>query len=251
MRSNNMADFSETSIEVLGIESQYGAQASVKDAREVCVKIAARHPQENGIGLLLRETTGLALSGPPGLSGFAGTRPRPSAVLEMFACLLPREELQLEIHFEGETLKFVEPYSSAGHKSEEIQRPALPIEPKQSADTVSVPLIKLAYGRSGDKGNKANIGIIARDNKYLPLIWAQLTNERVAHWFEHFLDSSQNDSVERYFLPGIGAINFVLNNALGGGGTASLRNDPQGKGYAQLLLAFEIEIPVEMATELL
>ena len=98
----------------------------------------------------------------------------------------------------------------------------------------------IAWGRSGDKGNKANVGIIARHPNLLPYIWETFSENKIADIFSHFLE---NDKVDRHFLPGISGINFVLHEVLGGGGTSSLRNDPQGKGYAQILLSCKIKIP--------
>jgi hypothetical protein len=126
------------------------------------------------------------------------------------------------------------------------QPPAQPPIPSSEEDRVDVPLIRLALGRSGDKGNKANIGIIARKPEYLPWIWAALTENTVADVFEHFLEGN----VERYYLPGSHSINFLLHDVLGGGGIASLHNDPQGKGYAQILLAYPIPVPCSLAEAL-
>ena len=97
----------------------------------------------------------------------------------------------------------------------------------------------LAYARSGDKGNSCNIGIIARDPGFLPYIKAALTEEAVAEYFEHFLD--EKGAVTRYELPGIHALNFLLENSLGGGGIASLRPDPLGKSFGQILLSFPMK----------
>ena len=110
--------------------------------------------------------------------------------------------------------------------------------------------MRLAWGRSGDKGDKANIGIIARQARYLPYIWAALSEEQVSARFAHFLASTGPGSVERFLLPGSHAINFLLHDVLGGGGVASIRNDPQGKGYAQLLLSCPIAVPAQLAREL-
>jgi hypothetical protein len=123
---------------------------------------------------------------------------------------------------------------------------SLPPSPKAQSILTPVPLIRLAYGRSGDKGNKANIGIIARQSEYLPYIWTALTPEVVASCFSRFLDGP----VERFLLPGIHAINFVLHDVLGGGGMASLRNDAQGKGYAQILLTQPIDLPASLAEQI-
>ena len=95
-------------------------------------------------------------------------------------------------------------------------------------------------GRSGDKGNKANIGIIARHPNLLPHIWDTFSEEKIVEIFSHFLE---NDKIDRHYLPGISGVNYVLHDVLGGGGTTSLRNDPQGKGYAQILLSCKISVP--------
>jgi hypothetical protein len=130
---------------------------------------------------------------------------------------------------------------------------ARPIEPPAApADAmVEVPLIALAWGRSGDKGNKANIGIIARRQEYLPYIYHALTEAVVSERFSHFLEDAAKGNVERFLLPGSNALNFLLHDVLGGGGVASIRNDPQGKGYAQLLLSCPIPVPLAIAESVL
>jgi hypothetical protein len=102
-----------------------------------------------------------------------------------------------------------------------------------------VPLIRLAHGRSGDKGDKANIGIIARRPEWLALLAAVLTPERVAAHFAH----NGPSRVERFDLPGFHAMNFLLHDVLGGGGMASLRTDNLAKCYAQVLLAMNVPAP--------
>jgi hypothetical protein len=104
---------------------------------------------------------------------------------------------------------------------------------------VAVPLVTIACGRSGDKGDRSNIGVIARLPEYLPLILAQVTPAVVASYLGHLVQGP----VRRYRLPGIHACNFVLDGALAGGGTTSLRLDPLGKGMAQMLLDLEVRVP--------
>ena len=106
-----------------------------------------------------------------------------------------------------------------------------------------MPLIALAVGRSGDKGNSANIGLIARKSEYVPWIRAALTEDVVRGWFAHLGVSR----VERFELPGMNAFNFLLQDALGGGGVASLRVDAQGKAYAQMLMDYPIPVPTALA----
>ena len=102
-----------------------------------------------------------------------------------------------------------------------------------------MPLIRVAWGRSGDKGDSSNIGIIARRPEWLALLREQLTEERVAQWLAHLV----RGSVTRFDVPGIHAMNFLCTQALDGGGMASLRNDPLGKGMAQILLAMPVAVP--------
>jgi hypothetical protein len=107
-----------------------------------------------------------------------------------------------------------------------------PARPSRRRHPIEVPLIRLAWARSGDKGDISNIGVIARRPEWLPLLRAQLTDARVAAWLAHLVQGP----VTRYDVPGIHAMNFVCEQALDGGGMASLRNDPLGKGMAQILL---------------
>ncbi|MEO7548290.1 MAG: terpene utilization protein AtuA, partial [Ramlibacter sp.] len=111
--------------------------------------------------------------------------------------------------------------------------------PAQGPEVPLVPLVQLAWGRSGDKGDCSNIGIIARRAEWLPLLRTQLTEERVAQWLGHLV----HGKVTRYEVPGIHALNFLCEQALDGGGMASLRNDPLGKGMAQILLSMPVRSP--------
>jgi len=104
---------------------------------------------------------------------------------------------------------------------------------------VQAPLVALAWARSGDKGDDENIGVIAREPRFLPLLREQLTPQAVREWFAHLV----RGEVVRYEVPGIHALNFVMGQALGGGGAASLRSDPLGKSFAQMLLDFPLSVP--------
>jgi hypothetical protein len=103
---------------------------------------------------------------------------------------------------------------------------------------MKVRLLDIAHGRSGDKGDAANIGIIAYDDRGYEIIKNHLTEERVKDHFEGICMGK----VERFELPNIRALNFLLHNTLGGGGTVSLKHDAQGKTLATALLRMEIEI---------
>jgi hypothetical protein len=106
-----------------------------------------------------------------------------------------------------------------------------------------VQLVHLAHARSGDKGDTANVGVIAYDPAHYEALRAQLTPERVK---AHFGDLVKGP-VERFELPNLHALNFLLHNALDGGGTVSLMNDAQGKVMSTALLRMEIDVPEEVA----
>jgi hypothetical protein len=244
-----LADFSETSVEVIGAESQYGATGKPGRYREVALKVAAKHPDAAGIGILLKEMTGLGLATPPGLCGFAGGRPKPSPIVRLFSFELPKGTLIPQVEINGQLIDCPDTQGTA-LDLQSILRPAAPAAPS-SDNLVNVPLVALAYARSGDKGNKANIGIIARKPEYLPYIYAALTEQAVAQRFAHFIQSSADAPVERYLMPGCNGINFLIHDVLGGGGMASLRNDSQGKGYSQLLLDAQVPVSAEIAAALI
>ncbi|MEP0823379.1 MAG: hypothetical protein HRF44_11070 [Ignavibacterium sp.] len=107
---------------------------------------------------------------------------------------------------------------------------------------MKVQLLRICHGRSGDKGDTANIGLIAREEKFYPLIERAITAERVKEYFGAMVLGP----VERFELPNLWALNFLLHNALGGGGTKSLKNDAQGKTLAAALLRMEIDVPEGM-----
>lgn len=106
-------------------------------------------------------------------------------------------------------------------------------------------LFLLAHGRSGDKGDTVNIGIIARRQEWYPVLERELTTQRV----HAFLEPLGIGRVERYELPNLGALNFLVHGALGGGGAVALKLDAQGKTFAQALLRMPLELSEELAEE--
>ncbi|MEP6347188.1 MAG: acyclic terpene utilization AtuA family protein, partial [Parasphingorhabdus sp.] len=250
LRGHNLGDYSETSVELIGAESQFGDFSANSAPREVVAKIAAKHSEATAIGILLRELSGLGLATPAGLSGFSGARAKPSPVVRLFSYLTPKNALSIEIDIDGGIIAFQDADGLAFDPAV-IERPRLPSAPGGTDADLMVPLIQLAWARSGDKGNKANVGVIARDPAYLPYIWAALTRNSVAERFGHFIDGGADPAkVEKYSLPGSHAINFLIDAVLGGGGVASIRNDAQGKGYGQILLAHPVMIPTALAEQL-
>jgi hypothetical protein len=105
-----------------------------------------------------------------------------------------------------------------------------------------VKLIKIAHGRSGDKGNGSNVGIIARHPKIYPFLVEKLTPEVIKEHMKYVCKGK----VDRYELPNIGALNFILHDSLGGGGTVSLKLDAQGKTHALQVLRMDIDVPQKL-----
>ena len=104
---------------------------------------------------------------------------------------------------------------------------------------MKVLLLRIAHARSGDKGDTANVGVIARREEYYPFLRTELTAERVKAHFAGIVEGP----VERFELPNLWALNFLLHGALGGGGTLSLKNDAQGKTLSSAMLRMEVDIP--------
>lgn len=111
---------------------------------------------------------------------------------------------------------------------------------------MKVQLTKLAHARSGDKGDTANVGLIALEEKFYPILVREVTAERVK---EHFKGICHGE-VERFELPNIGALNFLLHESLGGGGTLSLMTDAQGKTFSTALLRMDVEVTDQEAADL-
>lgn len=111
---------------------------------------------------------------------------------------------------------------------------------------MQIQLVKIAHARSGDKGDTANVGLIALQEDYYPLIAREVTAERVK---EHFGDICRG-AVERFELPNLRALNFLLHESLGGGGTLSLMTDAQGKTFSTALLRMKINVPDEEVARL-
>ena len=111
---------------------------------------------------------------------------------------------------------------------------------------MKIQLRKLAHARSGDKGDTANVGLIALRDEFYPILVREVTAERVKNHFKGICKGS----VDRYELPNLGALNFLLHESLGGGGTLSLMTDAQGKTFSSALLRMEVEIPDDEASRL-
>lgn len=239
--------YKEVCIELLGSEATYGPHGQRRDTREVVVKIGVRHAKKEALILFSREIAQAATGMAPGLTGIVGGRPTVYPVIRLFSFLVDKSACQLEVELNGERHPLALPQLDAFSTTQIAADVAVPAASGQA--DASVPLIKLAVARSGDKGNHSNIGVMARKPEYLAWIAAALSEATVAEWMQHVLDG-QTGKVSRWYLPGSHSLNFLLENALGGGGVASLRIDPQGKAFAQQLLEFPVPVPRALAEQL-
>jgi hypothetical protein len=236
---HGLAGYTRTHIEVLGSEAgNYGPQARHADVREVVLRVAVMHPQKAALDLFAREIAPAGTSWSPGTTGADG-RPSPSPAIKQFAFLLDKSRLQPVFTIDGVVTPVKIPTVTAPPVGADAPAAATSAVESAPAETLTVPLVRLAYARSGDKGDSSNIGVIARRPQWLALLRAQLTEERVAQWLGHLVKGQ----VTRYDVPGIHAMNFLCTRALDGGGMASLRNDPLGKGMGQILLAMPVSVP--------
>lgn len=232
-----LGDYRRTDIEVLGAEANWGPHARARHTREVILKLAVQHDQRAAVELFSREFLPAATAMAQGITGFAGGRPAVTPVVRLFSFLIDKRAVDIAVELDGRPL----PFEPAAIEAEPA--PAARIEPAKSAPPagpmVELPLIAVAYGRSGDKGDKANIGVLARDPELVALLRAQLTAAAVKGYLAHLV----RGEVERFELPGLHGFNFLLHDALDGGGIASLRHDPQGKMLAQILMDFPLQVP--------
>jgi hypothetical protein len=245
-----LGDFSGVDIHCIGAEDSYGphARSGAQATREVVVKIAVQHPNPKALKLFAREIAQAATGMAPGFTGyFGGGRPEPHMVPKLFSTLVPKSAVPIEVAIGDERFAVEVPIAN-GFVAPPAETPADALPTID--DAVTVPLIRLALARSGEKGDHANIGVIARDPSFLPYIRAALSTDAVRGWFAHVLAGSMQGRVERWSLPGTDSLNFLLYHALGGGGAGSLRTDPQGKAFAQMLLDFPVQIPRSLAAGL-
>lgn len=239
-QERGIKDFRDVSIEVIGAEAVYGPHAEAEGTREVMCKFGLHHDDPKALAFASAELAYLGTSGTPGMSGLGGGRVKPQPLMRIHSGLIKKAAVPVKVQV-GNAVITEEPYD-VGEASNLANGPAMPVVPADiGADWVEVPLEVLCYARSGDKGNKANVGLMVRDDKYLPILEAQVTADVVATYFDHLVSGT----VSRYAMPGFGAYNFLLTEALGGGATASIRMDSQGKAYGQMLLSMLVKVPPE------
>ena len=235
LKNLGLPDYSGTNIEVIGAESAYGPHSQAQAAREVMLRLTVRHPQKAALELFAKEVAAPGTSFAPGTTG-SGGRPDVAPLIRQFSFLIDKPRLCAAFVADGVRSEVPVPAGAAATPAAPLQIAA---SPAAAAGETEVALVAIAHGRSGDKGDISNIGIVARSDAAWHFLRAWLTPERVAR----YMAFAVKGRVTRHELPGIHALNFVCEEALGGGGMASMRNDPLGKGMAQILLSMPVTVP--------
>lgn len=244
LRSRNMADFTDSAAIVIGEEASFGAHARIHDSREIILKMTVDHPTPEGAGLFAREQASGITTMSVGTGINIATNVLP--LTGIFAFLLPREQVAATVTI-GDRCWTVA--SSVGETSVPAVHPA-PVSGVADGELVEVDLIRLAWGRSGDKGSLFNVAVIAREAEYLPWIAAAMTAHAVGEWYRHLSADGSPPAVDRYVAPGLNALNFVVRDSLDGGILRGKGLDPAAKGMAQVIMRFPVSVPADLAQRL-
>ena len=238
-----LPDYSRATVELLGAETLYGPHARAGGSREVMVRVIVNHPLKQALDLFAKEISPAGTSWSPGTTGPGGGRPTPSPHIKPFSFLVDKASVAVTVQMGEQVWPVAASVPADPSQAADLPEPAAWVETGEPE--TEVPLIRLAWARSGDKGDISNIGLVARRAEWLPLLWARVTPEVVKAYFAHLV----HGRVERFHLPGMAAMNLVMHEALDGGGPASTRNDPLGKAMGQMLLDMPVRVPVSVARQ--
>jgi hypothetical protein len=229
--------FAATHTELVGHSACWGPLAPPSDPPEVLLRLSVRDPDQKKIEQFARMVPAVILSGPPGVA-VTGGRADVDQVVAYWPALVPRERVRPTVITRTGTRELEWPAPMPPRRLAPLEREVWP-PAKGSRKLVDIPLAALAHARSGDKGDTANLGVIARAPEIYPWLRRTLTAAVVKRRFQGICLGR----VERHEVPNLWALNFLLHESLGGGGTVSLRLDAQGKTLAHALLATEVRAP--------
>jgi hypothetical protein len=253
----------DTRVELLGSEDTFGphASAGARATREIVLRIGVRHQNRKAIALFAREVAPAATGMAPGLCGDGSGRARAKPCIVYYSCLVDKSLVPASVVVGASAKRVVAPLPllappslSASASLPLPMADSLPLHNGQygndgggggggssNGELEIVPLVRVCLGRSGDKGDSANVGLIARKAEYFPYLRRLMTAPVVRARLSHLMHA--RGAVYAYELPGISALNFVCTRALGGGGSSSLHVDSQGKSYAQKVLSMDVLVP--------
>ena len=240
-----LPEFEASLTEYVGADSTWGPLSPDHDAPEINLRFGVRDHDKTKIRQFATTLPAIILSGPPGVA-VTGGRPGAQDVVAYWPCLIPRSLVDADVtvlNADGATETTVSTTGPTGVGRVESEPDATERAPIElTGELVEVPLATIAHGRSGDKGDTCNVGIIARHPSIYPWLVENVTAKKVAEVFTGIAFGE----VERFEVPNIDALNFLLHESLGGGGTLSLHIDAQGKTYSHALLSIPVEVDVAL-----
>ncbi|KAI8665453.1 hypothetical protein LRP88_04044 [Fusarium phalaenopsidis] len=241
---------------VIGAEHHLGPGGNFGERREVVLRVAARHEKRSVLDIMGKEAASFLTNSAPGICMLTSGRPKTSLNFVGSSTLVSRDSLHPVVFLGGQKSPIDVPLTLEGCLS---GKPSASLDSETATSGVApssmqphreltwrAKLHEVATGRSGDKGDSANVAIIARDAAFYEHILQQVTPQVVFSALQHMI--APGGTVTRFAVPGVHAVNFVITKALGGGGLSSLRLDRQAKSYAQLLLSLiYVDIPADVA----
>ena len=244
-------DYIETSTEYVGWNACQRSLVGRDEGNEILLRLGVRSHDDQSIRRFAKLIPSLILSGPPGVAVLGGV-PKAQKVVSYWPALMKKEICQPKIarlengEFIGEqtiTTTATGNFTPDDHEVTEADKPSTDIRSLLDAQQSSWPTLQtICLARSGDKGDMANIGVMARSEKAYNFLKEHLTAQRVKDLFQELCEGT----VTRYELPNMQGFNFLLDESLGGGGTQTLRLDAQGKTFAQALLGQRFDIPADL-----
>ncbi|RVT93232.1 acyclic terpene utilization AtuA family protein [Sphingomonas crocodyli] len=244
LRDRNWGEWTRTSIEAMGSESSYGPHGTGGGIREVVARFAVEHERREAVEMFMAEASAsqmvVAGASMPLTSSVA-------MVQHLQSVLVDKSHATVTLEYDGVTEEVPVPTDGAFDRAS-IVRTAFP-QPQGEAGA-TVPLSKLAWVRSGDKGDLFNLAVIARDPRFVPWLAASMTEDKVGAWYAHLTASGEAVPAARHYVPGLHALNFLIRDSMGGGLAANIRFDSPGKGNGQMILDFPVAVPHALAAEL-
>ena len=240
----DVSELEEMLIEYGGQDACHRSLAAPIESDEILLRLSARATTREKLQKFIKLVPALILSGPPGVAIIGGA-PRVQEIISYWPALLPKDAVPALLAKHGEEHNLTIAIDMPDETSSELSFPAPQIATQVHATGElpatgqRMPLSRLCLARSGDKSDAANIGVLARSEAAYRFLDRYLTAQRVKNYFRDLC----HGEVKRYALPRLQGFNFILTQALGGGGTKSLRIDPQGKTLAQALLRQEVCVP--------
>lgn len=244
-------NFAATETEYFGWNACHRSLGHQEDGNEIILRVSARDSDQAKLRKFSKMVPALILSGPPGVCVLGGA-PKPTEVVSYWPALMPKSAVRprIALYDQGVKEEKVVDADVIGHfeaptmNTQTAEKPSCDVMTaiKDGSSSRSVPLSTIALGRSGDKGDMANIGILARSPKAFAWLDGWLTAQRVKDLFQEICFGP----VVRYKLDNMSGYNFLLDASLGGGGTLTLRTDAQGKTFAQALLRQMAPVPEDV-----